>query len=261
LDATLMEALKAALPEDHEGRLSAAALGRALELAADKTVVAVGPGLGRSEGLETFLGGLASEIGAPLVIDADGLNNLAGNLPLLRRLERPIVLTPHPGEAARLLGATSRQIQEDRLGAARRLAKEAGAIVVLKGARTVTAEPTGQVWINPTGNPGMAAGGMGDVLTGLIAGFMAQKADPLRAAVASVFVHGLAADRAAATTGERALTAGAVLEALPGVFKELEDSARGREWDEGVSASVDALFEEALRDAQVNTKDDEKWRA
>jgi NAD(P)H-hydrate epimerase len=226
-EAALLEALKAGLAEDSAGRFSAAALGGALELAAGKNVIAVGPGLGRSEALETFVGGLLAATNVPLVIDADGLNNLAANVDLLAGAQAPVVLTPHPGEMARLRKCTTAEVQADRLGAALGLAAATGAVVALKGAHTVVAAPDGRLWINPTGNPGMATGGAGDVLTGLIAGFIAQGAEPLAATLAGVFLHGAAGDRVAAQVGERATTAGGLLAALPAIFKEMEDACAG----------------------------------
>ncbi|NLH49142.1 MAG: NAD(P)H-hydrate dehydratase [Myxococcales bacterium] len=223
VETALLEALKAGLADDGHGRFSAEALDAVLALAEKKSVVALGPGLGRSDSLETLVAGLATALKIPLVIDADGLNNLAPNLKLLEAEHGPLVLTPHPGEMSHLLGVPTEQVQADRLGSAIALAKKIKAIVVLKGARTVVAAPDGQAWINPTGNPGMASGGMGDVLTGLIAGLIAQEMDPLTAAICGVYLHGLAGDRAADNVGERALTAGAVLRELPATIKSMED--------------------------------------
>jgi NAD(P)H-hydrate epimerase len=133
-----------------------------------------------------------------------------------------VVLTPHPGEAARLLGFTTAQVQQDRLAAARRLADLSGAVVALKGARTVIALPTGQAWINPTGGALLASGGSGDVLAGLIGGLMAQGCDALSAACAGVFVHGLAADLAEEDFGGRGLMAEELADYLPEAFMALE---------------------------------------
>ncbi len=221
-ESSLLESLKAGLPADPNGLFSADALEPALELAVGKSVLAIGPGLGRSPGVTALVHGLARKALAHLVVDADGLNALVGALHLLPKKGREVVLTPHPGEAARLLNMTVADVQDDRLAAARELARRSKSVVVLKGARTLVAEPRGQVWINPTGNAGMATGGMGDVLTGMIAGFIAEGVPPLRAAIAGVYLHGLAGDLARNDLGEHALTAGSVLSRLPAAFGMIE---------------------------------------
>lgn len=167
------------------------------QLLAGKTVLAVGPGMGQAQETSSFLSGLLSATRLPAVIDADGLNILAAKPVLLSKLakSRTLVLTPHPGEMARLVGKSTAEVQANRLEAARRLAAELGAIVVLKGARTVVAHPGGRAAVNTTGNPAMAKGGSGDVLCGLIAGLLAQHPDePGRAVEAAVYLHGRAAD-------------------------------------------------------------------
>ena len=141
----------------------------------------------------------------PAVIDADALNVL--EIDALERMHTPAVLTPHPGEMARLMGVTTEEVQADRVGFARSLADRTGAVVVLKGNMTIVAEPRGQDYINFTGNPGMATAGMGDVLTGMIASFIAKGMEPIVAARAAVYVHGLAGDMAARGRGEESLTA------------------------------------------------------
>jgi len=231
-EANVLEALKAGLPVDEQGCIKETAAEQALELANGKNVVALGPGLGQSAAVKDFLLQFLSAVKTPLVIDADGLNNLAGHLDRLAATKQPMVLTPHPGEAARLLNTTASEVQDDRLGAAARLAKETGAVIVLKGAHTVITEPHGRVWINTTGNPGMATGGVGDVLTGLIAGLMAQGLDTLNAAIVGVYLHGLAGDHAAETTGERALTATHLLNAIPLVCKGLEQASQDESTEE-----------------------------
>jgi NAD(P)H-hydrate epimerase len=161
------------------------------------------------------------------VLDADGINAFAGRLAALARRKAPLVVTPHPGEAARLLGASVAEVQADRVAAARAIAHGANAVTVLKGYRTIVADPSGTAFINPSGNPGMATAGMGDALTGIIAGLMAQELEPLDAAVLGVFLHGLAADVAVddGAETEATLTTGAVLEALSDAFERLADAA------------------------------------
>jgi NAD(P)H-hydrate epimerase len=160
----------------------------------------------------------------PVVLDADGLNAFAGEGPRLiaGRRDARLILTPHPGEAARLTGQTPEAIQADRVGAARAIAVATNAWCVLKGYRTVVAAPDGQAFLNPTGNPGLATAGSGDVLTGLIAGLVAQGLEPLDAAILGVFLHGLAADLAVAGPQcELTLIAGDVIDHLPDAMRLL----------------------------------------
>jgi NAD(P)H-hydrate epimerase len=156
-----------------------------------------------------------------MVIDADGINNIAGKTGLLKELHAPAVLTPHPGEMARLIGTTPAAIQQNRLECARDFATHFSVHLVLKGAATVIAHPDGTVFINPTGNPGMASGGMGDVLTGVLAGFVTQGFSPEEAAHAAVYLHGAAADTLATTMGPIGYMAGEVMNAIPGEIKKV----------------------------------------
>ncbi len=197
--------------------IAAAARADVLGHAARSDAVALGPGLSQHPETAGFVQETVTAIPVPLVLDADGLNCLGGDGAMLRRRPAPTIVTPHPGELARLLGTTAELIQEDRVDAARRAAELTGAVVVLKGAATITAATDGRVFVNSTGNPGMASGGMGDVLTGVIAALVAGGAPPAAAAVAGVFYHGLAADRAA-ERGARGLIAGDVVEALAQVL-------------------------------------------
>ena len=154
------------------------------------------------------------------MVDADGLNILAADPTIFEQIDAPLVLTPHPGEMARLTGKTVPEVQADRIGMARQLAENRGAVVALKGARTVIAAPDGGVFVNPTGNPGMGTGGTGDVLTGIIGGLLAQGVDPLDATLLGVFVHGLAGDRAAEHVGQPGLVASDLIQELPLILKE-----------------------------------------
>ncbi|MEW6080152.1 MAG: NAD(P)H-hydrate dehydratase [Thermodesulfobacteriota bacterium] len=166
-----------------------------------KFCLALGPGIGTDPATADMVRELVRTAHCPQVIDADGLNCLAGHLDILKARSGRIVLTPHPGEMARLTGLTAREVQRDRITCARSLAEQFGVYVVLKGAGTVIAHPDGKIYINRTGNPGMAAGGMGDVLTGLIAGFICQGYDIGQAAHLGVYLHGAAADRLAEKRG------------------------------------------------------------
>ena len=200
LETRVIEAMTLPLPDQGTGSVLEEAFDLIVETAATKQAMALGPGLGTAAHTRNLVSRIIRETDIPLVIDADGLNNLAGHPGWLDGRKGATVLTPHPGEMARLTGLTVADIQRDRIGAARRLALQSKVYVVLKGARTVIASPDGCIWINPTGNPGMASGGMGDVLTGLIAGFLGQGLAPERACRAGVYIHGLAADMLAART-------------------------------------------------------------
>jgi NAD(P)H-hydrate epimerase len=156
-----------------------------------------------------------------MVIDADALTALAGRPELCRAAGGARLLTPHPGEAARLLGIGIPEVQADRLAAARRLAAATGAVVALKGARTVIAAPDGRIALNPTGNPGLATGGTGDVLTGVAGGLLAQGVEPVAALGAAVYLHGLAGDVAAGARGVAGLLAGDVADALPEAIRRV----------------------------------------
>ncbi len=196
-----------------------------------KTAIALGPGLGQEPEVARMVLRAVEEIGVPMIIDADGLNLLVGHLDLLAQAKAPRVLTPHPGEMARLLGQDTKTVQADRIGAAERLAKDSGAVVVLKGAHSVVADPEGQTFIVPTGNPGMATGGSGDVLTGLIGSMLAEGMESLEAACVATYVHGLAGDLASLAGSQRAMKAGDILKRLPEVFSRFEADSDGEEVD------------------------------
>jgi ADP-dependent NAD(P)H-hydrate dehydratase / NAD(P)H-hydrate epimerase len=180
-----------------------------------------GPGLSVIEDGASLLFELVEHIKAPLVIDADGLNLLAINPKLYKDFKQPIVLTPHPGEMSRLTGMTVTEIQADRIGVARRYAAEWQVTIVLKGARTIIAAPDGRTFINPTGNPGMATAGTGDVLAGMIGGLIAQGLDVNDAAIAGVYLHGLAGDIVASSLGLVGMTASDVIAAIPNATKKV----------------------------------------
>ncbi|HOX44798.1 MAG TPA: NAD(P)H-hydrate dehydratase [Myxococcota bacterium] len=187
-----------------------------------KDAVALGPGLGMAPEAAEAVRLLAAELPQPLVVDADGLNHLVGQLELVRKAAGPRVLTPHPGEAARLLARTAADIQADRLGAARQLAAQAGAVVVLKGAHSVVADPDGTAFLVPTGNPGMATAGSGDVLTGVLGALLGQGLGAAEAACVGAFLHGRAGDLAAAARGQRGLVAGDIAAHLPDAIRRFE---------------------------------------
>lgn len=194
MENQLTEVMTAPLPDDGIGALGPEAFDAIAEVAQGKSCIALGPGLGTAQGTKDLTQRIIKEIDIPMVIDADGLNYLAVDAAVLLDRKAPAVLTPHPGEMARLINGNVSHVQGDRVSVARQFASQYRAVLVLKGARTLVADPYGIVWINPTGNPGMAAGGMGDVLTGTIAGLLAQGGSPLAAAQSGVFLHGLSAD-------------------------------------------------------------------
>ncbi len=190
------------------------ALAALIGLTSGKRVLVWGPGMPADRTAGELVREAVAVLEIPMVLDADALNHLAVDPSVLRQARAPVILTPHPGEAARLLGSDTKTVQADRVGAARRLAASTGAIVVLKGARTVVATPDGMAAVNPTGNPGMATGGTGDVLSGVIGAFVAQGMAPFDAACAGVFVHGRAGDLVA-EDGQIGLTAGDLAARLP----------------------------------------------
>ncbi len=200
--------------------IAAAQSNRFLDLSKPMTVVAIGPGIGRHPETVRFVHEAVHQTKVPLVIDADGLNAFEGATNLLDGRRRPLVLTPHPGEMSRLAGISIKAVQADRLNVARNFARDHHVVLVLKGNRTIIALPNGGAWVNPTGNPGMATGGTGDILTGMTAGVIAQMpADYARAAIAAVYLHGLAGDVAAENMGEHSLVATDLLGGLPEAFR------------------------------------------
>jgi hydroxyethylthiazole kinase-like uncharacterized protein yjeF len=225
LEVKLTEAMTAPVADTTERALAASAEDACLALAAERDVVGAGPGVGRGRETQALLRALAKRLERPLVIDADGLFAFAGEPEVLRGRRGPTVLTPHPGEAARLLGRNAAAINRDRVGAARELARASGAIAVLKGAATVVADPEGRVAVNPTGGPALASGGTGDVLTGLVCGYLAQGVAPFDAAALAVYVHGAAADRLARQCGGAGLLAGDLARAVPSTSRELRRRA------------------------------------
>jgi hydroxyethylthiazole kinase-like uncharacterized protein yjeF len=217
------EAMTEPLAETADGALGMDVLPALREMIEARSVVAVGPGLGQADETRELVAALVRERTRPMVIDADGLNCLAPwPADLTATDELPIVVTPHPAEMARLLGCTTKEVVADRVAAASRFATATGAVTVLKGARTVVASPGGDVHINPTGNAGMATGGSGDVLTGIVAALLAQRSNggTLDAVVAAVYLHGLAGDIAVRSTGTRALVATDIAAHLGAAFAE-----------------------------------------
>jgi len=211
------------LPETETGSIAMSAFERGLigSLAAKKSVIAVGPGIGTHPETVQLVQRMVSEMELPMVVDADALGALAG---LGLHARGPRVLTPHPGEMGRLMKKPIAEIQSDRIGTARSYAREQGVHLVLKGHQSVIAAPDGRVWINPTGSPAMATGGTGDVLTGMIAGLLAQFPDQLEAAVlAGVYLHGRAGQLGADKLGEKCFIATDIFQFLPEAMREIAD--------------------------------------
>ncbi len=214
------------MPETESGTLSILAVEKIRDLAKGKTVLAIGPGVSREKETSQVIRSIVERATVPVVLDADGLNAFEENRDLLRGKQHALVVTPHPGEMARLTGMSVADIQKDRIVVARKYAKEHHAYVVLKGDHTVVAEPDGKVWINNTGNPGMSTGGTGDILTGLVAAMVAQHPNNIAMAViAAVHLHGLAGDVARDDVGEIPLIATDLLGAFPEAIRRAKTAS------------------------------------
>jgi len=200
------------------------AIDRLAALAEGKAAVAIGPGMAPGAGGKALVRAAIERLAVPLVLDADALNHLAGEAGLIARANTSVVITPHPGEAARLLGTTTAEVEADRVAAARSLAELTRAVVVLKGAGTLVCDGAvgdGFVTINPTGGPALATAGSGDVLTGVVAALVGQGHEAGEAARAAVYLHGLAGDLAAARIGPVGVTASDILESIPAAYSNL----------------------------------------
>ncbi|MGQ9559494.1 MAG: NAD(P)H-hydrate dehydratase [Candidatus Oleimicrobiaceae bacterium] len=216
------EVISKPLTESASGHIGRGAVSQVAELFRQVHAVAIGPGLGTEQETVEAVWALVASCPHPLVVDADGLNALARKPDLLLRKTGRLVLTPHPGELARLTGQAREVIVSNPVDRAREWAQRWGEVLVLKGAPTVVATPAGQVYINSTGNAGMATAGSGDVLTGLITGLLAQGLSPEHAAVAGVYLHGLAGDLAREELGERGMLAGDIMRKVPAAFQHTE---------------------------------------
>jgi len=229
------EVMTEALEETEIGSISKRALsyGHVDAIVQGKSVIAVGPGISRHKETVDFVRTSVKKFTVPMVLDADGLNAFEGHTDELNGKHRTLVITPHPGEMARLIGLTAADVQKDRINIARKFAAEHQVMVVLKGSRTLVAAPDGQVWVNVTGNPGMATGGTGDILTGMMAGLMAQSPKTIfEAVLCAVYLHGLAGDVARESMGEHSLTATDLLRFLPEAFRRVRKAAESSsvEW-------------------------------
>ncbi len=215
LEVKCTEAMTAPVGDAQARELGEDAADAVRALASERDVVALGPGLGTADATCRLVRALCDTVEQPLVIDADGLNALGRELGVLKGRRGPTVLTPHPGEAARLLGSTAADVNADRVGAARALAAGSESVVVLKGAGTVVADADGRVRVNPTGNASLGSGGTGDVLTGVVAAHLAQGLEAIDAASTAVYVHGAAADAWSEAHGASGLAAADLADAIP----------------------------------------------
>jgi ADP-dependent NAD(P)H-hydrate dehydratase / NAD(P)H-hydrate epimerase len=221
------EVMTEPLAETAEGTIAFPAGEKIDALSKGKTVLAIGPGLSRVAETSEFVRSLVGRSEVPIVLDADGLNAFEGHADELSGKDRVLIITPHPGEMARLAGCSIPEVQKDRLGVARKFAREHELIVVLKGHRTLVVQPDGEAWVNTTGNPGMATGGTGDILTGMVAGMLAQNPkNVLMAVCAAVHLHGLSADGMLDNVGEHSMVATDLLRGLPEAFWRAQRTAR-----------------------------------
>ncbi len=222
---SMAELMTEPLPETEEGTPAASASEHIRKLLKGKDALMMGPGISAHPETAEMMLDMLPEIKVPAVIDADGLNIIAERPEVLKSLTQPAVLTPHPGEFARLCGESTRNVVREKLSLVPEFAREFNVYLVLKGHRTLTACPDGRIFVNPTGNPGMATGGSGDVLSGMLGSMIMQGPDFLKSVLAAVYVHGLSGDLAAERYGERGLVAGNIITLLPAAVKEIVDRA------------------------------------
>jgi NAD(P)H-hydrate epimerase len=220
---SMMELMTEPLPETEEKTIAKEAVSKVMKILPGKDALLIGPGISTHPSTADFVLSLLPKVKCPVVIDADGLNVLAGHLDVLKPLTGRAILTPHPGEFARLLGLETKDVLDRRLELVPQFAEKYRVYLVLKGYRTLIANPQGKVYINLTGNPGMASGGSGDVLSGMIASLIMQEKDILGATLAAVFIHGLSGDIGVLRLGERPLIAGDLIRYLPQALEAMEE--------------------------------------
>ena len=216
------EVMTLPLPETKQGTISLKGYNNVKNFIKEIDILVIGPGLTQNKSTQSLARKVISNIDKPAVIDADGLNALVGHLNILRALNagnRQLVLTPHPGEMSKLLGASVKKVQNNREDIAKKFARDYKVTMVLKGHNTVVADNKGQLHINKTGNPGMATAGSGDVLTGIIAAFLGQRLDAFKAAKYAVYLHGLAGDLAAKEKTEMGMIASDIIDKIPEAIK------------------------------------------
>lgn len=230
LGSKLTEPMTAPVPEVEGGFLSVKAAGRILYLATNVNSVVIGPGIGRHRETGLLVREILTKLTVPMVVDADALNLLGGQLDVFKAARAPVVITPHPGEAAWLLKTHIGEVELNRVAIAKQIAESYNVVVVLKGRYTVIASPKGEVRINPTGNRGLATGGTGDVLAGIIGGLLAQRLAPFDAASTGAYLHGLAGERASRRLGPDGLLAGDLLPILPRLLRQVRETTQETRW-------------------------------
>lgn len=221
LEGKLTEVMTVPLPETPEGSLSLRAEKEINKLMEGKTALALGPGLSTHPETTALVRNIVKTCRVPMVIDADGLNALSEDLRVLADCKEGAILTPHPGEMGRLTSLKISDIQDNRVGTTHRFVEKYGCHLILKGARTLIAEPGGKIHVNPTGNPALSSGGSGDVLTGLVGGFLARRWPMKEAGITAAYLHGLAADYLAEDMGQTGVLAGELLDVLPELMRSL----------------------------------------
>ncbi len=219
MEVKLTEVMTEPLPETPLQTLSLRAFNPILRLCENKSAVVIGPGVGTFKETQTLILKLIKTLNLPIILDADGLTALSTQPKTLPLTNRSLILTPHPGEMARLTGSTGQKVQEDRIGLSRHFAQSHHLYLILKGYRSLIATPKGEIFINPTGNPGLASGGTGDVLTGMIGGLICQGFDILPSLQVSVYLHGMAGDWVARERGEKSLVATDLIEKIPSLLQ------------------------------------------
>lgn len=231
-ETKLTETMTRSFEDRGRGAFGPEAINAVLEtLKSGMDVLALGPGLGRAEETRDFVLSLTAGIPCPAVIDADGLNAFESRPELLSRSGAPLVITPHPGEMSRLTGFSTAEIKSRPIQVAREFAKKHGLVVLLKGCPTVIADSSGRVMLNPTGGPQLAKAGSGDILTGVIAGLLAQGFEPFQAAYCGAYLHGLAGDIAARELGEYCVNATDLIASLPAAIRAVESEVYGEDRD------------------------------
>jgi NAD(P)H-hydrate epimerase len=219
MEMKLTEVMTEPLPETPKQTLSLRAFSAIVRLCENKKAVIIGPGLGTFKETQSLVLKLIRTLDLPIILDADGLTALAIQPKMLPTTNRSLILTPHPGEMARLIRSTVKDVLEDRIGLSRNFSQSQHVHLILKGHPTLITTPKGEVFINPTGNPGMASGGTGDVLTGMIGGLVCQGFDILSSLQIAVYLHGKAGDEGVKEVGEKSLIATDIIEKIPALLK------------------------------------------
>jgi len=221
-EAGVPEVMTLPLPDTKDGTIDKSAFDILINFLDGKSAVLIGPGITTNLSTSSLIKNFIKKVKCPMLIDADALNVIADTMELLKNRTSPVIITPHPGEMARMLNTTSKEIQTNRIESSRKLSVEYGIYVILKGARSIVTTPEGEIYINPTGNPGMATAGTGDILSGIVAGFLSQGLSAKDSSILGVYLHGMAGDIAAANLTQTALIASDLLKTFPEAVKGVE---------------------------------------